>query len=117
MYRQPFSTALDGKRRRVVMADLLPGVERDSMMYRELAEGFPERAGGCGGPEHRCVYPQLANAAAHLREGVVSLDLTLVEGDYEYGTRKLVNLANETFLFLSEYWADYMWENFELNME
>jgi hypothetical protein len=49
--------------------------------------------------------------------GTVGADVGYAVGDYEYGTRKLVNLAHETFLFLSEYWADYMWENFELNME
>ena len=58
-----------------------------------------------------------ATVTPRLREGVVSLELTLADGDFEYGTRKLVNLAHETFLFLSEYWADYMWQNFELNME
>ncbi|MGZ5199120.1 MAG: hypothetical protein ACXWC4_05055 [Telluria sp.] len=116
LYRQPFSITVDGKRRRLVMADLLPGVERDSMMYRELKEFLKGRA-DTGVPEHRRVDPQLATVAPRLRDGVVSLELTLLEGDYEYGTRKLVNLAHETFLFLSEYWADYMWENFELNME
>jgi hypothetical protein len=116
LYRQPFSISVDGKRRRLVMADLLPGVERDSMMYRELKDFLKGRA-DADVPEHRRVDPQLATVAARLRDGVVSLELTLVDGDYEYGTRKLVNLAHETFLFLSEYWADYMWENFELNME
>jgi hypothetical protein len=113
---QPFSISVDGKRRRLVMADLLPGVERDSMMYRELKEFLKGRA-DADVPEHRRVDLQLAPVAARLRHGVGSLELTLVEGDYEYGARKLVNLAHETFLFLSEYWADYMWENFELNME
>ena len=68
-------------------------------------------------PEHRRIDPEQATLTPRLREGVVSLELTLAGGDYEYGTRKLVNLAHEVFLFLSEYWADYMWENFELNME
>jgi hypothetical protein len=116
LYRQPFSITCDGKRQRLVMADLLPGVDRDSMMYRELKEFLKGRA-DADVPEHRRVDPKLATVAPRLRDGVVSLELTLLEGDYEYGTRKLVNLAHETFLFLSEYWADYMWENFELNME
>jgi hypothetical protein len=87
------------------MADLLPGVERDSMMYRELKEFLKGRADA--GVAHRRVDPQLAATAPRLRDGMVSLELTLVDGDFEY----------ETFLFLSEYWADYVWENFELNME
>jgi hypothetical protein len=116
LYRQPFSITVDAKRRRLTMTDLLPAVDRESMMYRELKEFFQGRT-DAGVPEHRRVDPQLATVAPRIRDGVVSLELTLLDGDYEYGTRKLVNLAHETFLFLSEYWADYMWENFELNME
>lgn len=116
LYGQPFSLSCDAKRRRLTMSDLLPAVQGDSMMYRELKEFLKGRA-DAEVPEHRRVDPRLATVAPRIRDGVVSLDLTLVEGDYEYGTRKLINLVHELFLFLSEYWADYMWENFELNME
>jgi hypothetical protein len=116
LYRQPFSITVDAKRNRLTMTDLLPGIDTGSMMYRELKDFLKARA-DADVPEHRRVDPALATLAPRIRDGVVSLELTLVEGDYEYGTRKLVNLAHETFLFLAEYWADYMWENFELNME
>jgi hypothetical protein len=86
------------------------------MMHRELKEFLKGRA-QADVPEHRRIDPERATVTSRLRDGVLSLELTLAGEDYEYGTRKLVNLAHELFLFLSEYWADYMWENFELNME
>ena len=115
-YGQPFTLTADLKQRRLVLVDLLPAVARDSMMHKEL-RGFLKGRAAADVPEHRRVDPQLATAAARLRDGVVSLELTLEGEDYEYGARKLINLAHELFLFMNEYWADYMWENFRLNME
>jgi hypothetical protein len=66
------------------------------MMYRELKDFLKGRA-DADVPEHRRVDPQLATVTARLRDGLVSLELTLVDGDYDNGTRKLVNLAHETF--------------------
>ena len=116
LYGQPFSLSCDPRHQRLTLTDLLPAIQGDSMMYGELKAFLKGRA-DADVPEHRRIDPALATLTPRLREGVVSLELTLAGGDYEYGTRKLVNLAHETFLFLSEYWADYMWENFELNME
>jgi hypothetical protein len=116
LYGQPFSLSCDAGRQRLTLSDLLPAVKADSMMYAELKEFLKGRA-DADVPEHRRIDPARATITPRLRDGVVSLELSLADEDYEYGTRKLVNLAHETFLFLSEYWADYMWENFELNME
>jgi hypothetical protein len=116
LYGQPFSLSCDPKQGRLLMADLLPGIQSDSMLYRELKDFLKGRM-DAELPEHRRIDPARARVAARLREGVVSLELTLAGDDYDYGARKLVNLTHETFLFLAEYWADYMWENFELNME
>jgi len=116
LYGQPFTLTADLKHRRLVLVDLLPAVVRDSMMHKELRAFLKGRA-AADVPEHRRVDPQLATAAARLRDGVVSLELTLEGEDYEYGARKIINLAHELFLFMNEYWADYMWENFRLNME
>lgn len=116
LYGQPFTLTADLKHRRLVLVDLLPAVARDSMMHKELRAFLKGRA-AADVPEHRRVDPQLATAAARLRDGVVSLELTLEGADYAYGARKIINLAHELFLFMNEYWADYMWENFRLNME
>lgn len=128
LYGQPFTLTCDLKHRRLVLIDLFPGVERDSMMHKEIKAFLKGRA-EADVPEHRRVDPALATAAARMRDGLVSLELTLAGAasgaqaddkdykDYEYGARKIINLAHELFLFMNEYWADYMWENFRLNME
>jgi hypothetical protein len=116
LYGQPFSLSCDARHQRLTLSDLLPGIKSDSMMYGELKAFLKGRA-EAELPEHRRIDPDRATVTPRLRDGVMSLELTLAAEDYEYGARKLVNLAHEMFLFLSEYWADYMWENFELNME
>jgi hypothetical protein len=124
LYGQPFTLACEPKHGRLVLPDLLPNVARDSLLHKELKAFLKGRA-DADLPEHRRVDPARASAAAKLREGMVSLELTLtlapeasdLQEDYTYATRKLVNLAHELFLFMNEYWADYMWENFQLNME
>jgi hypothetical protein len=125
LYGQPFTLVCDERQRRLVVTDLLPGVERDSMMHKEIKAFLKGRA-AADVPEHRRVDPALATASVRLRDGLLSLELTLAEAppaaprdykEYEYGARKIVNLTHELFLFMNEYWADYMWENFRLNME
>ncbi|WP_295990176.1 hypothetical protein [Rugamonas sp.] len=119
LYGQPFTLGVDLAQRRLALVDLLPGVVRDSMMHKELRAFLKGRA-AADVPAHRRVDPQLATATARLRDGIVSLELALEGGgrqDYEYGAGKIINLAHELFLFMNEYWADYMWENFRLNME
>ena len=51
------------------------------------------------------------------RKGDVSLTLTSLDGDYEYATRKLVNLVHEIFLvFLYDgRYYDYLVETFDLD--
>jgi hypothetical protein len=116
LYGQPFTLTCDVKHQRLTMTELLPGVTPDSMMYREL-KTFLKGLASSDRPEHRRVDPLLAQIAPRIRAGVVSLELSLVDQDYEYGTRKLINAAHELFLFLNENWADYMSKNFQLNME
>jgi hypothetical protein len=116
LYGQPFTLVCDEKHGRLSVTDLLPNVERDSMMHKEIKAFLKGRAAP-DVPEHRRVDPKLATAAVRLRDGLLSLELTLAGEDYEYGARKIVNLTHELFLFMNEYWADYMWENFRLNME
>lgn len=122
LYGQPFTLACEPKHGRLSLPDLLPNVARDSLLFKEVKAFLKGRA-DADLPDHRRVDPARASAAAKLREGMVSLELTLTNAapdareDYAYATRKLVNLAHELFLFMNEYWADYMWENFQLNME
>ncbi|MDB5933204.1 MAG: hypothetical protein JWQ01_548 [Massilia sp.] len=116
LYGQPFALTCDVSHHRLTLTELLPCVDPDSLMYREL-KAFLKGLGHVDLPDHRRVDPLLAKLAPRMRAGVVSLELSLVGDDYEYGTRKLINAAHELFLFLNEHWADYMSRNFQLNME
>ena len=53
------------------------------------------------------------------RSGNVSLALTVKDGDYEYGTRKLIHMVHEIFLvFLSDGpYGDYMIEKTRPNQD
>lgn len=119
LYGQPFTLTCDLRRKRLSLVDLLPGVRRDSLMHRQIKAFLKGRA-GAGVPEHRRVDPERMTALARARDGVVSLELTLEGSDceaYAFGARKIINLAHELFLFMNEYWADYMWQTFRLGME
>jgi hypothetical protein len=119
LYGQPFTLTCDLRHKRLLLIDLLPGVQRDSLMQKQIKAFLKERA-GAGVPEHRRVDPQRMTALARVRNGLVSLELTLAEADceaYAFGARKIINLAHELFLFMNEYWADYMWQTFRLGME
>jgi hypothetical protein len=119
LYGQPFTLTCDLRHKRLLLIDLLPGVQRDSLMHKQIKAFLKGRA-GAGVPEHRRVDPQRMTALARARDGLVSLELTLVEADceaYAIGARKIINLAHELFLFMNEYWADYMWQTFRLGME
>lgn len=116
LYGQPFTLVCDVARHRLTLSDLLPGIERDTLLYREIKAFLKERA-AADLPAHRRVDPALATALPRMRGGLVSIELTLAKSAYDEGTRKLINLVHELFLFLNEYWADYMWQSFQLNME
>lgn len=117
LYGQPFTLGCEPGHRRLSLLDLLPRVETGSMMHKEIRAWLKGRS-GADVPEHRRVDPARAQAAVRLRNGTLSLTLEARDADdYAYCTRKIVNLTHEFFLFLNEYWADYMWENFGMNME
>jgi hypothetical protein len=117
LYGQPFTLSCEPKQRRLALLDLLPNVEANSLMHKEIKAWLKGRAAE-DVPEHRRVDPLRARAAVRLRDGTLSLTLEAEsDADYEYCTRKIINLTHEFFLFMNEYWADYMWENFQMNME
>lgn len=121
LYGQPYALVCHDARGRLRLLDLLPRVERGSMMYREVQDFLRQRAAP-DAPEHRRVDPARAGLSGVLSQGALSLDLTLTTAenaapDFEYGTRKLINVAHELFLFLNEFWPDYMWANFHIHFE
>lgn len=94
---------------------VLPNVPADSTMYRELKEFIKSRH-SADLPEHRRIDSDRAQVRATNRAGNVSLALRVIDGDCEYGTRKLIHLVHEIFLtFLVDGHFEYMVETFNLD--
>jgi hypothetical protein len=116
-FRQPYTMLWDAKKGLLVFQDFLPRMASDSLMYREL-KAFIKSREDPHLPEHRRLDSERATVRTRLRQGVMSIEMTLGSfGDSAYGAGKLIQLVHEIFLFLGEYWVDYMWEHFQVNAE
>lgn len=94
---------------------VLPGVPADSKMYLDLKEFIKARHSD-EFPDHRRIDGRKAQVGSCVRSGNVSLTLTVRNGDYRYGARKLINLVHEIFLvFLADGYYEYMVEAFDLD--
>ncbi len=66
-------------------------------------------------PEHRRIDPRKARARCLNKAGDVSLTLSVEDGDYEYGARKIIHLVDEIFKnFLGDYY-EYQVEHLGLD--
>lgn len=72
-----------------------------SPMYRELKAFVKERQSDQL-PEHRRVNPSKARVALGNKGGAVSVALTVKDGDFEYATRKAIQMVHEIFLIFLE---------------
>jgi hypothetical protein len=103
---------LDTRRRTLRFPLLLPDVPPP--IYRALQRFLKSRT-SAQVPAHRRVDPRKARVVCASRGGNVSLTLTVLRGDYEYGARKLIHLVHEIFLdFLGEH-LEYQVEVFDLD--
>ena len=94
---------------------VLPDVPADSKMYLDLKKFIKMRQSG-ELPEHRRIDAGKAHVGSYFRSGNVSVTLTVLNGDYQYGAQKLINLVHEIFLvFLADGYFDYMVEAFDLD--
>ena len=95
---------------------VLPNVPANSPMQRELKE-FIKACHSDELPEHRRIDTRKAQAHATNRSGNVSLTLRVMDGDYEYGARKLIHLVHEIFMtfLLDGKYFDYVVETFDLD--
>lgn len=96
-YDRRFELLLDVTKKTLQFPALLPGVPARSPMFRDLQAFVKERVSG-DLPEHRRVDPAKTRVALGNLRGAVSLTLTVKDGDYEYATRKLIQIAHEIFL-------------------
>ena len=112
---QFFELILDLERNTMRFPVVLPSVPAGSSMYRDFQQFITSRQSDQL-PEHRRIDINKARVRCGNRGGNVSLTLTAVEGDYDYGARKLIHLVHEVYLdFLNEGHYDYLVETFDLD--
>lgn len=113
---QLFQWVWNERKQTLRISCVLPAVPAESAMYREFKAWLRARQDD-GLPEHRrCDSARIA-LRTYNRGGDVALTLHILDGDVDYGVRKLVNLVNEIYLdFLaSGLYFDWLVETFELD--
>jgi hypothetical protein len=94
---RPFELSLDVPKKILCFPEVLPGVPARSPMYGELQAFINERRSDQL-PEHRRVNPAKARLALGNKRGVVSVTVTVKDGDFDYATRKIIHIVHEVFL-------------------
>jgi hypothetical protein len=96
-HERPFELLLDVQHGALLFPAVLPGVPSRSDMYRELRAFLKSRQTD-EVPEHRRVNPAKARVTLSNQRGIVSLSLTVKDGDFDYATRKLIQIVHEIFM-------------------
>jgi hypothetical protein len=111
-----FEFVFDARRNTMRFPLLLPNVPAGSEMDLELKRLIKSRH-AAELPDHRRIDSRKAQVAAYNRGGNVTLSLRVINGDDEYGARKLIHLVHEIFLtfLLDGRCYEYMVENFNLD--
>jgi hypothetical protein len=94
---RPFEMLLDAGHKTLQFPQVLPGVPARSTMYREL-QAFLKVRQSDEMPEHRRVNPAKARLVSSNKRGIVSIALTVKDGDFDYATRKIIHIVHEVFL-------------------
>ena len=115
-HQRTFDFILDAQKKTMRFPLVLPGVPADSAMYRELKRFIKSRQSD-ELPEHRRIDSRKVQLQSFNRGGNVSLSLRVLDGDCEYGARKLIHLVHEIFLtfLLDGNYYDYLVETFDLD--
>jgi hypothetical protein len=109
-----FEFVFDARRNTMRFPVVLPNVSAG--MYRELKE-FIKARHAAELPDHRRIDSRKAQVVAYNRGGNVALSLRVINGEDEYGARKLIHLVHEIFLtfLLDGRYYEYLVENFDLD--
>lgn len=94
---RPFELSLNVPEKALRFPVVLPGVPARSDMYRELRAFLKSRQTN-EVPEHRRVNPAKARLTVTNQRGIVSLALAVKDGDFDYATRKLIQMVHEIFM-------------------
>lgn len=115
-FDRPFELLLDVAQKTLRFPAVLPGVPARSAMYRELRDFLKVRQTDAM-PEHRRVNPAKARVTSRTVRGVVSVQLAVKDGDFEYATRKIIQIVHEIFMaFLVDgSYFEYMVEQLKLD--
>ena len=113
---RPFQLDFDANKDQLRFLLVLPNVPSDSDMYAAFKKYLKSRQSDAL-PEHRRIDKAKADVRPYNRGGNVSLSLKIKDGDYDYGTRRIIHLVNEIFMdFLFDgLYYEYMIENFDLD--
>lgn len=109
-----FEFVFDPSRNSMSFPSVLPNVP--SEMHRDLKR-FIESRYSTDLPEHRRIDSDKAQINTSNRKGTVAINLLVLDGDDEYGVRKLIHLVHEIFLtfLLDGRYYEYMVDNFDLD--
>ena len=92
-----FELMLDVGQNTLQFPEVLPGVPARSAMYRDL-QAFLKLRQSEELPEHRRVNPAKARLAYGNKRGMVSVTVTVRDGDFDYAARKIIHIVHEIFL-------------------
>ena len=96
-YDRAFELQLDVPKKTLRFNAVLPGVPARSPMYRELQAFVKARQSG-DLPEHRSINPAKARATLANQRGAVSVSLRAKDADFDYATRKIIQIIHEIFM-------------------
>lgn len=111
-----FDFILDLRNNTMRFPVVLPNVPASSEMYSELKAFITSRHSDKV-PAHRRIDSRKAQVRPYNRGGNVSLTLTVVDGEFEYCARTLINLVHEIFMvfLIDGSYYEYMVETFDLD--
>ncbi|MGH7105721.1 MAG: hypothetical protein ACREFT_04370 [Acetobacteraceae bacterium] len=93
---------LDRKRSTLAFPHLLPRIAAASPMYKDL-RNFVRAFGSSRKPAHRRINPDKGTLTCRNRRGTVAVVIGVHDGDFDYATRRLLNVAHEIFMvFLAD---------------
>ena len=113
---QTFDLRFEPRTGKLRIARVLPNLDPGSAMYRQFRHWLKGR-GDAALPAHRRCDPDKAALRPYNRTGDVALTLQVLDGDLDYGVRRLVAVVNEIYLdFLGagEYF-EWLVETFDLD--
>lgn len=113
---QLFEWVWNERRQSLRISCVIPAVPADSAMYSALKAWLRARQDSALPSHRRCDSGKLA-LKTYNRGGDVALTARVLDGDVEYGARKLVAVVNELYLdFLSSgLYYEWLLETFQLD--